>query len=68
MLDNDTSYHDQILECVIYNSVLLENEIQYNGHIVKSRALKDEYSKFNKYFKVINIYIPCCNHLRVFQK
>lgn len=36
MLDNDTSYHDQILEYVIYNSVLLENEIQYNGHIVKS--------------------------------
>lgn len=34
MLKNYISYPDQILEYVIYNSVLLENEIQYNGHIV----------------------------------
>lgn len=36
MLGNDTSYHDRILEYVIYNNVLLENEIQCNDHIVKS--------------------------------
>lgn len=38
MLGNGISYLDQILECVIYNSVLLENEIQHNGHIVGSQT------------------------------
>jgi len=38
MLGNDISYLGQILECVIYNIVLLENEIQHNGHIVRSQT------------------------------
>jgi len=38
MLDNDISYLDQILEYVIYNSVLLESGIQRNGHIVRSQT------------------------------
>lgn len=38
MLENDISYLDQILEYVIYNSVLLESGIQRNGHIVRSQT------------------------------
>lgn len=40
MLENDISYLDQILEFVICNSVLLENEILHNDHIVRSQTKK----------------------------